>query len=122
MDWAVWGGVQDGDMEGIFLRDTEQVQLLTVIQVGLVQVLFLFDCHSSGHSILLVTDWGSVFGSSLAQGSLLLDDCGVGTWAQPLALVDGRWARPGRTRAEVLTVHDMLKFLVPPTTKLLVGG
>lgn len=111
-----------GDMEGTFLGDTEQAQLLTVIQVGLVQVLFLFDCHSSGHSVLLVTDWGSVFGSSLAQGSLLLDDCGVGTWAQPLALVDGRWARPGRTRAEVLTVHDMLKLLVPPASQLLIGG
>lgn len=108
---------------GVFQNGaTEPAQLLTVIQVGLVQILFLFDRHSSGHSVLVVTDWRSVFGSSLAQGSLLLDDCGVGAWAQPLALADGRRARPGSAGAEVLTVHDMLKLLVPPSAKLLVGG
>lgn len=95
---------------------------INVIQISLVQVLLLFDCHSTGQSFLLVTNRGSVFGSSLARGSLLLDDRGVGAWAQPLTLVDGRRARPGRAGAEVLTVHDMLELLVTPTTKLLVGG
>lgn len=108
------GTFQDGD--------TEQAQHLTIIQVGLVQVLFLFNCHASGQSFLLVTDRGSIFGSSLAWDSLLLDDRGVGAWAQPLTLVDGRRARPGRAGAEVFTVHDMLELLVTPTTKLLVGG
>lgn len=116
-----YGGIGGGRVHGDSQDgDTERAQLLTVIQVGLVQVLFLFDGHSRGQSFLLVT--GSVFGSSLARGSLLLDDCGVGARAQPLTLVDGRRARPGRAGAEVFTVHDMLELLVTPTAKLLVGG